>query len=360
MNMSIKLLPALLGACVLLASCERPPVVTEQIGYRGVAMESVTNPRIASKLKADNAIPEASPPAPADGPTAGMVYQNVKVLDDLSVAEFARVMVAITQWVAPPDQSCAYCHRGADLANDDTYTKVVARRMLQMVRDINSKWKNHVGDTGVTCYTCHRGNAVPTNVWFTNPGPLNASHFAGNKAGQNAPAEIVGLASLPNDPFTAFLNQGNEIRIVSNTALPTGDTTSIKDAEQTYGLMMHVSKSLGVNCTYCHNSRSFAQWDASTPKRTTAWYGIRMVRGLNHDYLEPLTATFPANRLGPHGDVGKVDCATCHQGVYKPLFGVSMLKDYPELAGRRAAPAADAPAAAVEPAAATTTVAKAQ
>ena len=104
----------------------------------------------------------------------------------------------------------------------------------------------------------------------------------------------------------------------------------------TYGLMMHVSQSMGVNCTYCHNTRSFAQWDASTPKRTTAWYGIRMVQGLNNNYLEPLTATFPANRLGPHGDVGKVNCATCHQGVYKPLFGVSMLKDYPELAGRKA------------------------
>jgi photosynthetic reaction center cytochrome c subunit len=32
-----------------------------------------------------------------------------------------------------------------------------------------------------------------------------------------------------------------------------------------------------------------------------------------------------------------VGCATCHQGVYKPLFGANMLKDYPELAGAPAA-----------------------
>jgi photosynthetic reaction center cytochrome c subunit len=335
-------LPALLGIA-LLAGCERPPVSTEQIGYRGVAMETVSNPRTVAALKAKNVVPEAIAPVPGDGPTAGTVYQNVHVLNDLSVAEFARVMVAITQWVAPPDQSCAYCHGGADMANDDLYTKVVARRMLEMVRNINTNWKLHVAETGVTCYTCHRGNAVPEYVWFTNPGPLKASHFAGNLAGQNSPSMMVALASLPNDPFTKFLNQKNEIRVVSTTALPTADKNSIKDAEATYGLMMHVSQSLGVNCTYCHNTRSFAQWDASTPKRTTAWYGIRMVRDLNNDYLEPLTKTFPAHRLGPYGDVAKVDCATCHQGVYKPLFGVSMLKDYPELAGPKpaATPAAE-------------------
>ena len=45
----------------------------------------------------------------------------------------------------------------------------------------------------------------------------------------------------------------------------------------------------------------------------------------------PLTASFPADRLGPTGDVAKVNCATCHQGVYKPLYGAQMAKDYPEL-----------------------------
>jgi hypothetical protein len=44
-----------------------------------------------------------------------------------------------------------------------------------------------------------------------------------------------------------------------------------------------------------------------------------MSRQLNVDYLVPLTAVFPANRLGPKGDVAKVACGTCHQGVNKPL-----------------------------------------
>ena len=107
--------------------------------------------------------------------------------------------------------------------------------------------------------------------------------------------------------------------------------------------MMHISKALGVNCTFCHNSRSFTAWDQSTPQRATTWYGIRMTRDLNANYLEGLSAQFPHTRLGPLGDVPKVNCATCHQGVYKPLFGVSMLKDYPELKGPAAPAATQAP-----------------
>jgi photosynthetic reaction center cytochrome c subunit len=40
--------------------------------------------------------------------------------------------------------------------------------------------------------------------------------------------------------------------------------------------MMHFSGSLGVNCTYCHNSQSFAKWEepADSPDRlarVSAW-----------------------------------------------------------------------------------------
>jgi photosynthetic reaction center cytochrome c subunit len=104
-----------------------------------------------------------------------------------------------------------------------------------------------------------------------------------------------------------------------------------KQAEHTYGLMVHMANSLGVNCTFCHNTRNFQGWSDAPPQRTTAYYGIRMARDLNVAYLEPLTQTFPANRLGAKGDVAKVNCATCHQGVNKPLLGAPMAKDHPEL-----------------------------
>jgi photosynthetic reaction center cytochrome c subunit len=56
-----------------------------------------------------------------------------------------------------------------------------------------------------------------------------------------------------------------------------------------------------------------------------------MARDLNLTYMESLTEVFPAHRKGPTGDVPKLNCATCHQGAYKPLNGAQMAKDFPEL-----------------------------
>jgi photosynthetic reaction center cytochrome c subunit len=333
----------LVAAAALLAGCERPPMETRQIGFRGTAMEQVTNPRIAARVAAQNVIPEAQPAAPQDGPRAKEIYKNVPLLGDLSVAEFTRLMVAMTQWVAPPEVGCNYCHNPQNLADDSVYTKVVTRKMLQMTWNVNEKWKNHVADTGVTCWTCHRGNAVPANVWSTQPQETRPQGMLGQRNGQNMPARSVALSDLPFDPFTPYLLKDEPIRVIGPTALPTGADATIQTTEATYGLMMHLSDALGVNCTFCHNSRSFASWEGP-PQRVTAYHGIRMVRDINNNYIESLAAVFPDNRKGPLGDVLKTNCATCHQGVNKPLAGVSMLKDYPVLARGMVTTAAAAPA----------------
>ena len=39
----------------------------------------------------------------------------------------------------------------------------------------------------------------------------------------------------------------------------------------------------------------------------------------------------PDYRKGELGDAPKLNCNTCHQGAYKPLFGAPMAKDFPEL-----------------------------
>jgi photosynthetic reaction center cytochrome c subunit len=48
--------------------------------------------------------------------------------------------------------------------------------------------------------------------------------------------------------------------------------------------------------------------------------------------LRGIGTLFPPNRLSEEGDFPKVGCATCHKGAYKPMYGVSMLPDNPELA----------------------------
>ena len=332
--LSLRHAGALLVAASLfmLSACERFPMETVQHGYRGTGMVQVYNPRTLEANADRHEVPPGLPAVDAAGPKASQLYKNVKVLGDLSGGQFTRLMASMATWVAP-QEGCVYCHNPANFAEDSKYTKVVARRMLQMTQHINSDWKSHVAETGVTCYTCHRGQPVPAAVWTkSNPQPYG-SNFLGDKAGQNHPAPSVTLASLPNDPFTPFLLEAGNIRVNGPTPLPSGNRQSIKQAEWTYGLMTHMSSALGVNCTYCHNSRSFQSWEGNPPQRRTAWYGIRMARDLNGQYMEPLQDTFPVHRKGELGDVAKLNCATCHQGAYKPLNGAAMLKDYPELAG---------------------------
>jgi len=352
MNFKTKILSGLpaLAALVLLVGCERLPMDTAQIGYRGTGMEQVTNPRIVAAEAPKHVAPAPLDPVDAGGPRARDVYQNVQVLGDLGIGEFNRLMVAMTQWIAP-NESCGYCHNLANLADDSVYTKKTARRMLEMTWQINSAWKSHVGDTGVTCYTCHRGQAVPAERWFADPPTKTAGRMLGNDNGQNkaGKASVVN-SSLPFDPFTPFLLGSQEIRVTAKTALPTGHDVPIQQAEWTHGLMMHMSDGLGVGCVHCHNSRAFAEWNQSPPARITAWHGIRMVRDLNNQFMLPLTAGQPKNRLGPTGDIAKVNCATCHQGVNKPLNGASMVKAHPELmaAPKPAAKTSLLPAALIE------------
>lgn len=322
----------LLLAGLALAGCEPPTAESTQNGERGTGMLQLQLPSTAEALQAANVAPEAaSPPLPNSAPYASDIYENVQVLGDLSIGNFNRLMAAMTSWVAP-EQGCSYCHVDGNLASDDIYTKVVSRRMLQMTQNINANWDDHVGATGVTCYTCHRGNNVPEHIWFEDPGPKRAAQFAGWANDSNvAGLEKTAYSSLPYDAFEELLVDDSEIRVLPTQALPSDHVASIHDTENTYSLMMHMSDGLGVNCTFCHNTRAMGDWEQSTPQRVTAWYGIRMARDLNVDYLNPLQGEYPDNRLGPTGDAPKANCSTCHQGVNKPLYGAPMAQDYPSL-----------------------------
>jgi photosynthetic reaction center cytochrome c subunit len=53
---------------------------------------------------------------------------------------------------------CNFCHE-ADRSSDAKMEKVMARMMISMAKDINSKFPD--GKEHVTCYTCHRGDPMP-------------------------------------------------------------------------------------------------------------------------------------------------------------------------------------------------------
>ena len=54
---------------------------------------------------------------------------------------------------------CTYCHVEGDMPSDDNPKKNIARAMIRMVGDINSRFPD--GKAHVSCYTCHRGETQP-------------------------------------------------------------------------------------------------------------------------------------------------------------------------------------------------------
>ncbi|MDE2619507.1 MAG: photosynthetic reaction center cytochrome c subunit [Sphingomonadales bacterium] len=337
-------------ATLALAACQLAPKTATQNGFRGTGMDQIQLKKVAL---AKDEVPAPPYDAPStEGPRAREVFKNVQVLGDESAEQLSYTMAAITQWVAPKE-GCNYCHNPENMASDELYTKVVARRMLQMTRNINHNWSQHVAQTGVTCWTCHRGNAVPVNHW-TLPEPGKGG-IIGNRHGQNNPVPESAFAALPNAALALYLTGDPKvdqtIRVQSTGMHPSAaNTTSVMATENSYAVMMHASQALGVNCAFCHNTQSFQSWAISTPQRAKAWYGIRMVRDLNGQYISSLAGVFPANRKGAMGDPFKVNCATCHQGKNKPMGGFQMAKDYHALWGAptpavmAAAPAAGAAA----------------
>ena len=62
------------------------------------------------------------------------------------------------RWASWTRAHAAYCHV-EDRSSDEKRPKVVARRMITMMRAINGTFPD--GQQHVTCYTCHRGNTKP-------------------------------------------------------------------------------------------------------------------------------------------------------------------------------------------------------
>jgi photosynthetic reaction center cytochrome c subunit len=314
----------------LASTLQTLPMASVQLGYRGTGMIEQYNIASTNAQLPLNVPTGEYPPATPAGKPATAVYKNIQVLKTVDANDFLRVMASMAQWVAP-QVGCAYCHSVANMASDAIYTKAIARHMLLMTQYINQNWRSHVGAAGVTCGTCHRGQGAPQYTWTFQLPPGGLHGYAATATGEDLPSAAADTSSLPSDPYTPFLLNSDPIDVQGVTALPNGNRTSIEQTNWTYALMMHFAHSLNVGCNYCHNSRAFNVWDQGTPNRVTAWYGIQMVRDLNNNFMVPITNIFPAGRLGPMGDVPKINCETCHQGAYAPYYGAHVVDTYPAL-----------------------------
>ena len=291
-----------------------------------------------------NKAPPALPPAATGGLMATAVYKNVQVLTDVTAAEFMRTQQALTDWVSPK-QGCDFCHAGNDYVSDAKPTKAAARVMLQMTRHMNADWSTHVAPSGVTCYSCHRGQPVPSESWFPQTPPPKHALIEAQDNWQESGDTVRKF--FPDAGWAEYYLQDEPIAVLSATALAGSHTIgSFDETKRIYEMMMQQSDGIGVNCGYCHQSRNFADWNESTPMRWNGFTGIRMVRDLNKNFLltigqlvpqtRELTKqnslpVIPARQSGLQNGNGLTVCKTCHYGVPKPLNGVNMVHDYPAL-----------------------------
>ena len=106
--------------------------------------------------------PQGAPPqGPPGGPggRGGFQLKNVQVLKDVPPDQWQLVM----QYVAASlGVQCNYCHVMGDNASDDKQTKQTARKMMQMVADLNKQF--FAGKPTVSCASCHNGHAKPSKV----------------------------------------------------------------------------------------------------------------------------------------------------------------------------------------------------
>src|SRR5260370_6028801 len=176
---------------------------------------------------------------------------------------------------------CTYCHVEGDFAADANPKKEMARKMIGMVRLIDTSFPSSAGvfPEGyheVECITCHRGNVKPETM------APRKFYNRGNSLGDPPPEQRPGISLklLPPD-------------------------TRVHGADS---LMGEFRDALNVDCNYCHGGGKPQAFDLKPPK-DIARKMIMLGRQI-HSHL-PGTRRFP---VGNHART----CRACHRGDKPP------------------------------------------
>jgi hypothetical protein len=213
--------------------------------------------------------------------------KNLKLLDAKTEIRF--VMQNFNEALGV---QCTYCHVEGDFAADSNPKKDIARKMISMVRLIDTSFPSSAGvfPEGyheVDCSTCHRGSAKPETK------APSKFYNRGNSLGEAAPAQRPGvsLKLLPPD-------------------------THVHGAES---LMGEFRDALNVDCGYCHGGGKPLETDIN-PRKDMARKMIMLVRQIN--------ANFPGTGVFPVGNQ-EVTCYTCHRGDPHPASVSNRRYDLP-------------------------------
>lgn len=137
---------------------------------------------------------------PQEDKPVEQVQKNIQVLNGtpssqlLPVMHFMRTSLGVR---------CDYCHvaENGKYWMDDKPAKQTARKMLQMVFDINKA--NFGGRTVVTCNTCHRGSTKPLPIPSIGQGAFTNTTFA--DAADSKPPDPLPTADQVFDRYVRAL-----------------------------------------------------------------------------------------------------------------------------------------------------------
>jgi Photosynthetic reaction centre cytochrome C subunit len=213
--------------------------------------------------------------------------KNLKLLDPKSDIRF--VMQNFNEALGV---QCTYCHAEGDFAADGNPKKEMARKMIGMVRLIDTSFPSSAGvfPDGyheVDCMTCHRGTVKPETV------APRKFYNRGNSLGDPPPEQRPGvsLKLLPPD-------------------------THVHGADS---LMGEFRDALNVDCNYCHGGGRTQEVDIN-PRKDIARKMIMLVRQINSNF--PGTGVFPVGNQ-------EVTCYTCHRGDTHPVSVSNRRYDLP-------------------------------
>jgi outer membrane lipoprotein-sorting protein len=122
-------------------------------------------------------------------------FKNVQALKGITVDDFMGTMGIMSAAVG---FDCSECHNNAgtdkvDWAADDNPKKVIARRMVNMVKAINRD--NFNNRQNVTCWTCHHGRdrpaVTPLLETVYGQGPQDLDDVLQQMPGQAPPGQIL-------------------------------------------------------------------------------------------------------------------------------------------------------------------------
>jgi hypothetical protein len=211
------------------------------------------------------------------GAVPSVPAKNLKLLDSKSDISFAMQMFDEALGV-----QCTYCHAEGDFAADTNPKKEMARKMIGMVRLIDTSFPSSAGAFPdgyheVDCITCHRGSVKPETM---------------------APRKFYNRAN------SLGTIQADERPGVSLKLLP--PDTPVHGADS---LMGEFRDALGVDCNYCHGGGRPQEVDIN-PRKDIARKMIMLVRQINSQF--PGTGVFPVGNQ-------EVTCYTCHRGDTHPV-----------------------------------------